>query len=103
MAGACATEPAGAEDEHEDHGANAEDEHEDHGANGIAPGRKRKPPAATKSASMTERKPFPKREGGGKTFCEVSPIRFVTRSEWKGQQLVSVREYYEKIGKDVVA
>eukprot|EP00850_Spirogloea_muscicola_P017094 SM000143S00759 [mRNA] locus=s143:358483:359610:- [translate_table: standard] len=89
--GTCAsvkTEPAG-----------AEDEHEDKGANGIAPDRKRKPPAATKSASMTKRRTFPKLEGGGDILCELSPRRFVTLSEWKGQQLVSVREYYEKNGK----
>ena len=40
----------------------------------------------------------PQTDSDGNTFWEISKSRRVTVSEFKGKQMVSVREYYEQNG-----
>jgi Transcriptional Coactivator p15 (PC4) len=40
-------------------------------------------------------------DSGGNQYWEISKMRRVTISEFKGKNMVNIREYYEKDGKDL--
>lgn len=52
----------------------------------------------TTSSSSVSARPQPQLDSDGNTFWEISKMRRVTISEFKGKQMVSVREYYEQNG-----
>jgi hypothetical protein len=59
------------------------------------PTKRSKPTTSTSSASTRLQ---PQIDTEGNTFWEISKMRRVTISEFKGRQMVSVREYYEQNG-----
>lgn len=50
------------------------------------------------STSFTTALPAPSRDKENNLYWEISKARRVTVSEFKGKQMISVREYYEKDG-----
>jgi hypothetical protein len=59
-----------------------------------------RPTKRTKPATSSSQLPRlqPQTDSDGNTFWELSKMRRVTLSEFKGKQMVSVREYYEQNG-----
>ena len=65
-----------------------------------------RPPKRSKTASSSSRaKPATNgstlTDSDGNPYWELSKMRRVTISEFKGMKMVNVREYYEKDGKDL--
>jgi Transcriptional Coactivator p15 (PC4) len=54
----------------------------------------------TKSSQFT-RAGQPQLDAEGNQYWEISKMRRVTISEFKGKMMVNIREYYEKDGKDL--
>ena len=50
------------------------------------------------TSSSPRTRPHPQTDSDGNIFWEISKMRRVTISEFKGKQMVSVREYYEQDG-----
>jgi hypothetical protein len=58
------------------------------------PTKRTKPTTSTFESARLQ----PQTDSDGSTFWEISKMRRVTLSEFKGKQMVSVREYYEQNG-----
>lgn len=73
-----------------------EDDDQDNGATTKATKRSKKD--TNQASTFTTALPAPSRDKEKNLYWEISKARRVTVSEFKGKQMISVREYYEKDG-----